>query len=79
MFAITYKEIQCKFAGSNKITDKASLILKDANLFFENLDLQGGCLTCRNQMKIPEAPISFVPAQQGDAEIYCIRGYKPVK
>lgn len=48
MFALTYKEIQCKFAGSNKISEKASLLLKDSNLFFENLDLQGGCLSCRN-------------------------------
>ena len=40
MFAITFKEIKCKFAGSNKIAKEATLVLKDSNLFFENLDLQ---------------------------------------
>jgi len=39
MFAITFKEIQCKFAGNNKVSKDASLILSDSNLFFEHLDL----------------------------------------
>ena len=78
MFAITFKEIKCKFAGSNKIAKEATLVLKDSNLFFENLDLAQGSLVCKSQMKIPGPMVVFDPnVSDADAEIYRIRGYKP--
>ena len=78
MFAITFKEIKCKFAGNNKISKDSTLILKDANLFFENLDVQQGSLICKNQMKIPGAEIIFdTNVTEADPEIYRIRGFKP--
>ena len=74
MFAITFKEIQCKFAGTNKISKDATMILSDSNLFFENLDLQHGTLICKNQAKMPSGPIVFeAGTSPEDAEIYRIR------
>lgn len=51
MFAITFKEIKCKFHGPNKIGPNASMILSDSNLFFENLDLDNETLVCQGGQK----------------------------
>jgi len=48
MFAITFKEIKCKFHGQNRIGSSASMILSDSHLFFENLDLEDDTLTCQD-------------------------------
>ena len=47
MFAITFKEIKCKFHGQNRIGKNASMILSDSQLFFEDLDLEGETLVCQ--------------------------------
>jgi hypothetical protein len=59
-FAITFKEIQCKFAGKNKISKGASMILGESTVFFENLDINEGTLICKDGMKIPSGKIDFV-------------------
>ena len=51
MFAITFKEIQCKFAGVNKISRKSTMILSDEECFFENLDIQDETLVCKDDQK----------------------------
>jgi len=79
MFAITFEEIKCKFAGQNKISRHGTLILKDREVFFENLSLEQGSLVCSDGGKQPGAKISFERSSQGDSEIFQIRGYKPVK
>ena len=78
MFAITFKEIKCKFAGNNKISKDATMILGDSNLFFENLGIDKGSLKCQNQMKVPGPMIVFDPSvTDADPEVFRIRGYKP--
>lgn len=80
MFAISFKELKCKFAGTNKISREGTLVLLDKKTFFENLDLQAGSLVCKSEMKIPGGPVKLVAGTTAeDAEIYRIRGYKPAK
>lgn len=76
MFAITLKELQIKFAGKNKISKNASMILGESEIFFENLDLDDGTLVCKDGMKIPAGKVVFLPSEDEDQEIYRIRGYK---
>lgn len=75
--AITFQEIKGLFAGNNKLSSDASLILKDSEVRFENLELNNGTLTCESGMKIPSAAISFVASVEDDKEVYRIRGFKP--
>ena len=58
-FAITFQEIKSKFAGTNKISKDATLVLADKDLFFENLDLGSGSLVCKDGVKIPGKSIEF--------------------
>lgn len=51
MFAITFKEIKCKFHGPNKISKGSSMILSDSNLFFEHLNLGNETLVCQGGQK----------------------------
>lgn len=51
MFAITFKEIKCKFHGPNTISREGSMILSDGNLFFENLKLGNETLVCQGGQK----------------------------
>ena len=48
MFAITFKEIKCKFHGENRIGKNASMVLSDSRLFFEDLDLEDETLICQD-------------------------------
>lgn len=75
--AITFQEIKGLFAGNNKLSSDASLILKDSEIRFENLELLNGTLTCESGMKVPSAAISFVASDGEDKEVYRIRGFKP--
>lgn len=78
MFAITIKEIKCKFAGINKISKDASMILSDKECYFENLNLNSGTLVCKNGQKNLEHSIVFEPGTTvADPEVYRIRGFKP--
>lgn len=78
MFALTIKEIKCKFAGINKISKDSSMILSDKECYFENLDLISGTLVCKNNQKNLEHNIVFEPGtQHTDPEAYRIRGFKP--
>jgi len=77
MFALTFQEIKTKFTGTNKVSKDASMVLKDSNLFFENLDLAAGTLVCESGMKSPAPAVNFEKCSDSDAEVYRIRGYKP--
>jgi len=76
-FGITFKEIQTKFKGTNKISKDATLLLSEREVYFEGLDLKAATMTCKNGVKEESAKTDFIPAGPSDAEIYQIRGYKP--
>ena len=77
MFAITLKEIKCKFHGPNKISSQGSMILADNELFFENLNLGNETLVCQGGQKYQAQACTFEKAGPSDPEVYRIRGYKP--
>lgn len=78
MFAITFKEIKCKFHGPNMLSKDGSMILSDGNLFFENLKLGNETLVCQGGQKYQAQACTFQPSQTNDPEVYKIRGYKPL-
>ena len=51
MFAMTLKEIKCKFYGPNRIGAQGSAIFADNELFFENLNLGNETLVCQGGQK----------------------------
>lgn len=77
MFAITFKEIKCKFHGPNKISKESSMVLSDNNLFFENLNLGSETLICQGGQKFQAQACTFEKSTPNDPEVYRIRGYKP--
>ena len=77
--AITLAEIKERFCGACKISSGATLVLKDSEVQFENLELNEASLVCESGTKAPSQPITFVQATSEDPEIYQIRGYKPQK
>jgi UDP-sugar pyrophosphorylase len=77
MFAITLKEIKCKFYGTNRIGAQGSMILADNELFFENLNLGNETLVCQGGQKYHAQGCNFERSGPNDSEVYRIRGYKP--
>jgi hypothetical protein len=77
LFAITFKEIKCKFHGPNKIGKDASMILSDNNLFFEHLNIDNETLVCQGGQKYQAQACIFEKCAPNDPEVYRIRGYKP--
>lgn len=69
-FALTFKEIQIKFKGKNKISKDATLLLTERDVFFENLDLGAATLVCKSGTKAPSLAITFEKCTDKDAEIY---------
>jgi hypothetical protein len=76
-FAITFLQLKDKFKGKNKISKDATLILSESATKFENLEINKGTLICKNGAKCPAPPILFEVCDEGDNEIFCIRGFKP--
>jgi UDP-sugar pyrophosphorylase len=77
MFAITFDEIKVKFEGNNRISKDGTLILKDKEVYFNNLSLDQGTLICRNGGREIKRPWVFEKSDESDQEVFRIRGYKP--
>jgi UDP-sugar pyrophosphorylase len=82
-FAITLQELREKFKGENKVSKGSTLILKGYKARAENLELDGFLETKDGEVSTGKVQnkdsIHFDKVEEGQDEVYRIRGYFPCK
>lgn len=81
--ALTLKDIRSKFSDKVEISANSTVILGGDAVTESKPLILDGTLIARSAINFfehfSETPVTFVPVQPGDAEIFQIRGYRPQK